>query len=1000
MNTKNRIALVLFFVTVLVHYSSGSGLAQLADSPWPMRGHDARHTGQSQYRGSQVDSLKWKFETNGSIYWSSPAITSDGTVYVGSCNGFSDNYIYSINPDGSMKWKFRTNGEVSSSPAIASDGSVYVGSDYYLYAINPDGNLKWKFKTGSTVESSSAIGSDGTIYVGSDDKHLYAVNLDGSMKWKFQTEYYVTSSPAIGSDGTIYVGSWDKYLYAINPNGSLKWKFNTGSIVSSSPAIGSDGTIYVGSNNNNLYAINPDGSLKWKLNAGKFSPAIASDGTVYLGSRYYLYAINPDGSLKWEFEIGDWVKSSPAIGSDGTIYVGSDDNHLYAVNPDGSLKWKYKTGGDVNSSPSIGLDGTVYVGSVDNFIYAIQSLMEENISPELSNGTVWPPKGTIGTEFRFTVIYADNNNDAPTKINIKIDNNELHSMSAVNSDDKDYVNGAIFEYKTRLEASTHTYTFAANDWSLNATGDIDTKSGPIVVDSGLPSVLYNGGVIPQAGILETEFTFEVIYANEENKPPSEVIVKIDGNANAMVPEETGNTDYIKGMKYQYKTKLSLGNHTYSFAAKTGILFAIGDITDHSGPFIGEESDNFPIHGIYTGKTSQDTSISFEVPESRTSVINLEMTVSTSVSIEVVINPRTGATQTQHYIQSFDGIFKNLEILDGSISGAYISPFYKNAWVKFSGKFTSSTTVEGTFYAESQKDFIGTGSDGSPQTVLLTLVGSGTWNASCISAIEIIEPQDGLLIKSPTVTIYGYTAGPLVNSAEVNGTPVQLTYGIFSTDVSLSEGANSINLIAFDTDTNIVGTYSVRVTLDSTPPVIILTEPTDNFETPDESITIKGTVDDPSILYVNVNEIPICVIEGKFTTNILLKPGINTISVKASDEAGNSGSDQITVVRKEPTTVEELQIPQVFALHQNFPNPFNASTTVLYQLPESVHIRLTIYNILGQKVITLVDDVQPAGYYIKTWDGRDQSGMDVSGGIYLYCLTGSNRFITKKMLLLR
>jgi hypothetical protein len=65
---------------------------------------------------------------------------------------------------------------VTSSPAIGSDGTIYVGSyDKNLYAINPDGSKKWAFNTGHYVYSSPAIGSDGIIYVGSDDNNLYAI---------------------------------------------------------------------------------------------------------------------------------------------------------------------------------------------------------------------------------------------------------------------------------------------------------------------------------------------------------------------------------------------------------------------------------------------------------------------------------------------------------------------------------------------------------------------------------------------------------------------------------------------------------------------------------------------------------------------------------------------------------------------------------------------------------------------------------------------------------
>ncbi len=81
---------------------------------------------------------------------------------------------------GTPIWEFIAGGAVRSSPAIGSDGTVYVGSiDNKLYAINPkSGEKLWEFETGSVVESSPAIGSDGTVYVGSMDKKLYAIKTD------------------------------------------------------------------------------------------------------------------------------------------------------------------------------------------------------------------------------------------------------------------------------------------------------------------------------------------------------------------------------------------------------------------------------------------------------------------------------------------------------------------------------------------------------------------------------------------------------------------------------------------------------------------------------------------------------------------------------------------------------------------------------------------------------------------------------------------------------
>jgi len=165
---------------------------------------------------------KWQFDTGGSE--SSPAIGADGTIYVlgGDGDPTLDNYLYAVNPDGSQKWAFDTgiwasyNLNGSGSPAISPDGTIYVGSeDGSFYAINPDGTQKWAFAAGGPVFSSAAIGADGTIYVGSDDGNVYAINPDGTQKWAFATRGLVDCSPAIGADGTIYVGSEDGNLYAL-----------------------------------------------------------------------------------------------------------------------------------------------------------------------------------------------------------------------------------------------------------------------------------------------------------------------------------------------------------------------------------------------------------------------------------------------------------------------------------------------------------------------------------------------------------------------------------------------------------------------------------------------------------------------------------------------------------------------------------------------------------------------------------------------------------------
>ena len=96
-----------------------------------------------------------------------------------------------------------------SSPAIGSDGTVYVGSvDNKLYAINGKSGVKlWEFRPGGNMLSSPAIGSDGTVYVGSENGKVHALNgKTGTKIWEFNGDSDGdVSSPAVGSDGTVFV---------------------------------------------------------------------------------------------------------------------------------------------------------------------------------------------------------------------------------------------------------------------------------------------------------------------------------------------------------------------------------------------------------------------------------------------------------------------------------------------------------------------------------------------------------------------------------------------------------------------------------------------------------------------------------------------------------------------------------------------------------------------------------------------------------------------------
>lgn len=97
---------------------------------------------------------------------------------------------------------------------------------------------------------------------------------------------------------------------------------------------------------------------------------------------------------------------------------------------------------------------------------------------------------------------------------------------------------------------------------------------------------------------------------------------------------------------------------------------------------------------------------------------------------------------------------------------------------------------------------------------------------------------------------------------------------------------------------------------------------------------------------------------------------NTVSTIGEQEIFKQASDSEVV-------------PEKFALHQNYPNPFNPSTEIRYELPDNSQVTLSIFNLVGQKVRTLVEEAQSPGYYNILWDGKNDIGAQVTSGVYLY-----------------
>jgi len=128
----------------------------------------------------------------------------------------------------------------------------------------------------------------------------------------------------------------------------------------------------------------------------------------------------------------------------------------------------------------------------------------------------------------------------------------------------------------------------------------------------------------------------------------------------------------------------------------------------------------------------------------------------------------------------------------------------------------------------------------------------------------------------------------------------------------------------------------------------------------------------------------------------------TYYVYASDEENEVPSDsgQFVLSSSSLSTINKDILPETFALHQNYPNPFNPITSIRYDLAEDGMVNITIYDMMGRIVKTLVNSSQTAGYKSMVWDTVDDRGHSVSAGLYIYSITAGNYRANKKMILLK
>ncbi|NVM56013.1 MAG: hypothetical protein HWN66_20110, partial [Candidatus Helarchaeota archaeon] len=251
---------------------------------------------------------------------------------------------------------------------------------------------------------------------------------------------------------------------------------------------------------------------------------------------------------------------SVAISANGSyIVVGSSDDRVYLFHRTSSTPIGYYSTGDDVNSVAISADGSTFVAASGSTVSAF-NLMNAS-APELTFGSVVPESGDQNTQFNFSILYTDKENDPPKYLYILI-NGTSYPMEKKDPSDSNYTDGCMYQYFIYLRPGNYRYSFDCSDGILiNQTKNFDLLVNH--TNYYAPSLIF-GSVTSPDWEQCYEFNFSVYYVDQDNNPPDHMNLLINGTLYTMEKQDPTDNYYTDGCLYQYLTFLPQGIYAYSF----------------------------------------------------------------------------------------------------------------------------------------------------------------------------------------------------------------------------------------------------------------------------------------------------------------------------------------------------------------------------------------------------------------------------------------------------